>query len=40
MKKAYEKPLIEIEEFEAEDICTLSCKHSPSDDSGWGGINS
>jgi hypothetical protein len=41
MKKVYEKPLIEIEEFEVEDIITLSSKAgSPSDNSGWGGINS
>lgn len=42
MKKVYEKPQIEIEEFEVEDILTLLTLSSNSlgtgDDLGWGSI--
>lgn len=39
MKKVYEKPLIEIEEFEVEDILTLSSNSvGTGDELGWGSI--
>jgi hypothetical protein len=42
MKKVYEKPLIEIEEFEVEDILTSSSLSNggdgTGDELGWGNI--
>ena len=39
MKKLYEEPIIEIEEFEVEDIATLSCGgDGTGDEIGWGNI--
>lgn len=38
MKKEYEKPLIEIEEFEVEDIITLCNRHN-NIKANWGILN-
>lgn len=39
MKKSYEKPIIEIEEFEVEDIATLSIAgNGTGDELLWGDI--
>lgn len=39
MKKEYEKPLIEIEEFEVDEICTLSSNTTgTADETGWSQI--
>lgn len=38
MKKEYEKPLIEITEFEPEDIIASLINGGGDDDGGWGPI--